>query len=281
MGALDHEHRIREIVAVPPPLERDDADYIKSALNEIFTARFFARHAKTLDWLQWAEDKPAFRELFKLNENAGDVSQSLAGWFAKQFIFDYAEEALAVAQRHGPVLNSELWLAIARHLAFSNPRPNPATLRKWVTVLLRSPQPEHQMNSLDYVLFKCRYPADNVTALLVFEYLTRPHIELKPYFRFLDDTNDGHGQIDAEIIFKADEHFLKESWQKVFHPYLADFSNKLLPILTNHITQAHLLLQAFGKTNIKWDSLNLRRPAIESNPQNQYHDVLDVLIDLS
>lgn len=279
MGALEQEQRIRQIVSVPPPLEPDDADYIKSTLDEVSTVRFFTRHAKTPEWLRWAEDKTAFRELFRLNEKVNVISQELASWFAKQFIFEHPEEALAIVQRHGPVLNTELSLAIARHLAFPNPRPNPEILRRWVAVLLRSPQPEHQGNLLDYVLYGCCYPDDNVTALLLFEYLTRPHIELKPYLRFLNREDEKHRQIDAEIIFKANELFLKESWQKVFHPYLADFFKKLAPILTNHITQTHLLLQAFGKTSVKWDSLNLRRPAIESTPQNRNHGVLDVLID--
>jgi len=49
MGVLDHEHKIREMTRLPPPLEPEDADYIENALREPVTARFFARHARGLE----------------------------------------------------------------------------------------------------------------------------------------------------------------------------------------------------------------------------------------
>jgi hypothetical protein len=49
MGVLDHEHKIRDMTRLPPPLEPEDADYIENALREPVTARFFARHARGLE----------------------------------------------------------------------------------------------------------------------------------------------------------------------------------------------------------------------------------------
>ena len=78
MGVLDHENKIREMTRLPPPLEPEDADYIENTLRDPVTARFFARHAKGIEWLHWAESKPSFRELFGSIQAAGDVSRILA-----------------------------------------------------------------------------------------------------------------------------------------------------------------------------------------------------------
>ena len=55
MGVLDHEHKIREMTRLPPPLEPEDADYIEGTLRDHVKAKFVARHAEGLEWLRWAE----------------------------------------------------------------------------------------------------------------------------------------------------------------------------------------------------------------------------------
>jgi hypothetical protein len=56
-GALDHEYRIRGIVAVPPSLEPEENDYVENSLRDPTSARFFTRYANTVDWLRWVEER--------------------------------------------------------------------------------------------------------------------------------------------------------------------------------------------------------------------------------
>jgi hypothetical protein len=65
MGALEHEHRIREIVSSPPLLTPEDSDYLESRIKAHETVQFFTRYAKSIDWLQWVESKQGLKPLFQ------------------------------------------------------------------------------------------------------------------------------------------------------------------------------------------------------------------------
>ena len=99
MGSLDHEQRIREIVRSTPPLNPQDSDYIKSAIKNLVTVRFFTRYANALEWLRWAEGEQKFNNLFQIDEKIDEVSQVLASWFANKFVCKFPDESLALIQR--------------------------------------------------------------------------------------------------------------------------------------------------------------------------------------
>lgn len=138
MGYLDHERRIKTIVDSSPPRELDVADYMVSALKDFSLAQFFTRHARTVEWLRWAEGKGAFRTLFNPGEQNTDLDQTFAGWFAENYVCQQPEEALGLVERQGQVLSPTLWQKIAWHLSTCNPRPDAGILAKWVIVLLHS-----------------------------------------------------------------------------------------------------------------------------------------------
>ncbi|MCI0618533.1 hypothetical protein L0244_36605, partial [bacterium] len=279
-GALDQEHLIARIVSSPPPSDPVDADFIDHSLDSISTTRFFTRHAKSIDWLKWVENKPAFLELFSTNEKVSPISIELARWFADRFVCQHPNSALAVVQRKGPVLNSFLWSDIVQELAFSNPEPSAKTIEQWLTVLLRSPQREHPTVLLNELLHKCRTLEHKIAALLLFEYLTRPYIALRPSWRWLMNNDDEKKeQVEAEIVCDGNLHQLRESWSVVFLPQISDFVGQLIPVLTSHLMRAHQLLCAFEKADERWDSLSFRRAAIETHEQNRHPYDFDFVID--
>jgi hypothetical protein len=56
--ALDHEEKVKAIVERPVTLDPEELDYLlERVCKEISLAQFFTRHAKTPDWLRWAENK--------------------------------------------------------------------------------------------------------------------------------------------------------------------------------------------------------------------------------
>ncbi len=93
---LEQEQRIKSIVELPPPIDPEESDYIEAALSELATTRFFTRHAKTVAWLKWVEDKKLLRRLFDPRATITEVDQELAPWFAEQFQCQYVGESLSV-----------------------------------------------------------------------------------------------------------------------------------------------------------------------------------------
>jgi len=279
MGALDDEREVREIVRSNPPLEKTTADYIEDVLKDLVKLRFFTRHARALEWLRWAESKQAFCKLFQTNEYVDELSKEIGDWFAQHFVCEYPDEALGVVQRQGQKLNPFLQNVIMHRLTFPKPRPGAETLAKWVTVLLGSTSSDWNPRSLEHLLEKCRYPEDKITALLLFEYLTRPRLKLKTLFGFPPGSSSATEQLDMDIAIEGDEHYLKRSWNVIFQPNLVDFFEKLEPIVTRHLTQAHFLLRAVNQANDRRDPVSFLRSTIELCEEDRYGGKLDIVID--
>ncbi len=279
MGALDHEQQIRDIVRSTPPLDKETADYIEGALTDLVTLRFFARYSHTPEWLRWVESKGILRKLFQPNEPVDEKVEVLATWFAQNFACKYPDDALALVERQGQQLNPALQRAIAHILAFGKPRTDPCTRARWVTVLLRGEPSNQPLRLLGYVLEHCQYPEDKITALLLFEYLSRPHLKLRSHFSLPDESGSQTQKVDADIVVEGDEHLLKRSWEVIFRPNFAHFYQELEPLLTNHLIKAHFSFRAMGQATEHSDPVSFLRSAIELHEQDRYGDKLDLVID--
>ncbi|MDP9474185.1 MAG: DUF4020 domain-containing protein [Actinomycetota bacterium] len=276
MGVLDHEQKIEGMVRLPPPLELEAADYIKDALRDPAKARFFARHARGLDWLRWADGQPAFDEMFALARTSGETSTILARWFAQHFASEHPEEAFSLVRRRGSLLPPVLWEEIAFGIASKlsgEDRPDAETVARWVTVLLDTLHPGGPSDSLAYLLEGCRRPEDELTAILLFEYLTEPRSKLGRGFALEGE------RVRQEIELAGDPYSLRESWDSVFRPNLDRFADWLEPILVGHLQQAHLLLRTTGEADGLWDPLSATRSAIEPHEQDFRDTGVDLLVD--
>lgn len=278
MGALDHERRIKVIVELPPTQDLIDSDYIESSLKQPETIRYFCRHAKSSEWLRWAEDKGCFSTLFQPGENVDEGAIEIAQWFAENYVCEHPDEALSLVQRQGQKLNYPLWSSICARLHRS-PKPDSRTLAKWIAVLIDSAESHFSSQSLSFILSDSSFPDDNLTALLLFEHLTKPRLELKPYFGFLLEEENGEERVDVEITLPGDEYWLRESWEKVFRLNLEYFALRLEPIITANLRSAHNLLVSFEMADDRSDKISVFRSAIEPHEQDRHGGKLNILID--
>lgn len=276
MGALDHEMQIKQIVESTPPLDKESADYVASALEKYYINRFFTRYARSVEWLVWAEQQENFRQLFRSDGEITDIIRNLAHWFADNYVCNFPGEALEVVQRLGQQLNSVLWSNIARKLAYTSPLPDPQWLSKWVAVLLESASSNGEVDYFGYILENCRYPEDIQTAILLFEFLTRPKLKLEQHVSFFEQKKS---DVDATIEIKGEYDCLQRVWESFFKPNLGDCYSKLETVLTGQFTQAHLLMMAMGQANEEYDRVSAFRSAIEPHEQDTYPDQFSLMID--
>ena len=82
----------------------------------------------------------------------------------------------------------------------------------------------------------------------------------------------------VEVGVRGDDYWLREAWKNIFQPRLSDAAGKLLPIIDQHLQQAHLELAiAAGPKAAAWSSYG--RTAIEPHPSDQFPGPLGFLID--
>lgn len=276
LGHLHHERRIREIVSQVPPVDPEIDDYLLGAATDPTNLQFFVRHANTPEWLHWAEKKEMFNGLFQPGERVDECSRQIAYWFAQTFMRNHPEAALALLERNKVHLNYCFWDAIAsglwpRHLSITG-RP----LAEWITVLLRTPIPPHGETLLNHVLGDCKPPEDLPTAVILFEYLTRPRLDLNRLW--VADPQSGR-QVHWEANTVGDPSELTDSWKKVLKPNLDSLACRLEPIITAHLQQAHFALRAVGSANEEWDPSSFARRAIDEHEQDRHPAGLAVLVD--
>jgi hypothetical protein len=281
-GALDQEQRIRSIVELPPPLDEEASDYIRASLKSSDTTRFFTRHAKLVEWLKWTEDKGCLKNIFREEAALTEVDRELARWFADQFVLSHPGETLAVMQRNAQTLHWITWTFIAHRLfrKENGQRVAAEVLRRWVPVLLNSSSRGSREDLLPYVLNDLREPEVRDTAILIFEYLTRPILKLeKNRWTENGEKSDG-GDVSLEVTTIGDQYWLDHAWKGVLSPQLAAVADMLEVVVTAHLQRAFLLFRSDRNPGDTFDRLGSRRGQIEDSSQGGPHDGLGVLIDI-
>lgn len=276
-GALSVEERIRSIVTSTGPLTPEDDDFLKDALSELSTLRFVTRHARGLEWLRWVEPQPAFQRIFTLRSEYSANDFELASWFASQFVIQHKNEALAVLRRSGSTLSHILWDQIS--LLVWREKIHGVNLSVWVSLLLIMEPPHARSDVLEYIFSECTFPDDQVTALLLFEYLTRPTIRLKESLSLTLDKEEPSKTTDVELECAGSDHWLRIGWNGIFAPNLDALARPISPIVSFHLVSARRLLASFDKVTETWDPLSFSRGMIESRVQDHLRDGFSILID--
>jgi len=280
-GALDQEQRIRTIVELPPPLDVEAADYIESSLARVDTTRFFTRYAKNVEWLRWVEEKKFLTNLFSVTSSLTDVDAELAVWVADTFVLKHPGETLSLLRRQGQLLNPMCWTAIAHRLFRKElgKRHDPIVLRRWVAVLINSWSPRARTDLLDVMLADMKDPEDVITAILLFEFLTRPVLRLDKNLWSATADATGAEDVTVEITALGDEYWLNHLWQRFFSIRLAEVADMLEPIVTSNLQRAYLLLRTQGRSDDAFDHLSSARGEIENCSQGGLHNGIDILIN--
>ncbi|MCA1701804.1 MAG: DUF4020 domain-containing protein [Actinobacteria bacterium] len=271
MGLLEHRSHIADLLSTAPSDVPEESSYLENVVRDPDTVRFFTEYADGPEWLQWLTRQPTFVSLFDAAAPSTAVSQALATWFVSRFVMDETrlELALELLARHGGRMSADLWHSIGLHL-HAGPKPRPAWLNRWLTVLLRDP-PEYTSDWLEYALVASQWPQDRAVALALFDHLTEPHPSISGAF--------GPLSVRTGVTLAGSQNWLREAWEKILLPQIADIAPDVIAIVDHHLRRANQLMRAAGAATNEWDSISYRRKGIEPNPQDAYPDPIDVVID--
>src|SRR5262249_787681 len=136
-GLLEKSPRIQAIAGALPPLEGEDADYIKYALTDIGTARIFLKHAKSPEWISGLERHAYFRSIFAPKAEIADFHWELGGWLIESFLADHSQALLAAVERNGGNLNPRVcWWVWRRLVSRKRASLSDITFLQWTVILM-------------------------------------------------------------------------------------------------------------------------------------------------
>ncbi len=280
MGILDHEQRIRSTVsAAPPLLGTEDDDYMQSVLQDEERVHFFARHARSIEWLLWAEDRHLLKGLFSSTTSEDKIFWTLANWFAEVFVLKHSEIALSVLVRQGQMMGRALWYSIAGNLHAAKELDEQG-FSKWALLLAQNYDPRDVNNYLEYLLVKCGSTERWKTALALFDFLTRPRLLLEKGFAYEEGSHES-GHTRSKVDIAGSHHWLNSAWKNIFKPNMFVFAVDLSRITSNNIQHAHDLAVCHHVADQGWDPLSFHRFAIEPHGQNRLNHDFDVVIDVA
>ena len=259
-GLLEKAERIRTIAEGKPPLEGEEADYLKYCLSNLDTARIFLKYAKSPEWISWLEKH--------------------------QFIQPHSQSLMLLAERFRCQINPAMCWCIWRRLFVRNKDAASAVPSKifaqWIAILLEQSYDALPEEHWAELLTVCQLPDDKAISTLLFARVTKPRLALKKSFRvFFEDAAEGD-KVDFDIQFengRHEEYWLREAWQKLFSPNLASFADDLEPIVVSNLTAANTLKTLAYPRNRNLDVFAYHRQAIHPSGQDQFSNAVDILID--
>ena len=270
MGMLDHDLRISAIVSGAPPLSPEDDSYLDTAVAHPERVGLFAIHAHGVEWLRWISSRPQFKALFDPQDSFDRTTHCLKSWFADRCAADddFAREALALVPRNGGLVNRELWFSLVQSLSRPD-RTRSEAVKRWIPLLVHT-MPPGCNDWLGMVLRECELPRDTDLALLLFDRIFEPRMEV-------DRLDSGR----MEIVAGTAELWLKSVGLEWLESNRAALADDLAPVLDRHLRRFHLLTKTIGSSEAVRRLRGQRRIAIESREQGGYDCGVDVLIDMA
>ena len=252
MTWLDHENRVERLVSTGPPSAPEDADYLKRCLHDPRKLRFFVRRAKGLEWLKWIMDTDAHIELFSPERSEGECATMLAWWFADNFVWQHSDECFALLGKRHNRLHHVLWNAIRVALMRVEGDWNSHVFASWIGVLLSSPVAIEEHRNISSLLRKCRIPQDKDALLVLFEFLSRPIMNVTQGIRF----STGESIIQYEVDTATDMNDARDTWEKHFRPAIDELGAWLEAIVIAQLRQVHLQLRSVGRADEQYDPVS-------------------------
>lgn len=276
LGALGTEAEIRRIVTSGRSESPEESDFLKQALLELSSVRYFTRHARDPHWLDWIYEHPDFHAIFAPGARLNENSNELAFWFGEHFAIQHQGAAIEVFRKKGETLSPNLWHNIA--LAFHRHSTAGEPLRFWTPILLETMPINANSDVLAYMIGHCILPDDKPAVLQLFRKLTAPKLRLKR--RFLPPDEGEQQKPDAEVTPIGSDHWVTHVYQTDLRPHLALLANELSLIVTASFEEARSLLSMYGKTGQKWDPISFSRGSTASRMQDHLRNAFSVLIDV-
>lgn len=275
------KRRVREITASQPSfVSPTDLSYLEWQLKDILGARFFTQHAADPAWLLWLEGQPGFQRLFATDGDVESTGCEIAEWFCQHFVLgDGGAIGPAVVERHSPHVHPALWYRIVRTLASAEEREPHDVVGKWIGLLLSSWHPGFNCDLLGVLLCKCQLPEELDSVVVLFDFLTRPLVQLKRGFDLEPGRPAATAKPRSVLRSVGDPHQLLEFVEKKLRGNEEALFEDLLAIVERHLGIGHRLLLNAGDASKVLDEASFRRAAIELHEQNSFPGAADVLID--
>jgi hypothetical protein len=237
----ERDARIESILQKEPDtLSRPEREELDSVLTKADQIHFFTKHASSLEWVEWMRREGYLDPLLE----PGDVShidEQLASWLAGQITLE-PDRLLAHLtgglRRWNSVLTDRVIAAL--HSDWREELES-KTVAKWIRVVLqnagKSP-PSH----LSSMLRSCEDPQDQGLAVQLFEYLTRPEVNVRTGVPFMPE--EGGTTTSIEVRFSGGQNppsttFVREAWKDFFLPNLEDLAPEVASILTERLRDFH------------------------------------------
>jgi len=280
-GLLEKVERIRAISETQPPLEGEDADYLKFCLANIETARVFFRYASDPEWISWFEKNGFLISFFDSKQAFGDFERELGFWLIDKFFVDHAQHVLAAIQRHGSRIHPEwawrLWQRLIRRQHDAN---IDTVFSVWVALLLLQPYDVLSSDDWSMLLAECHFPEDAAAAMQLFVRVTTPRLTLKEHWAFLQKDAADQPKVDFELNLLHDaDHYLSDAWTKTIGRHLDSCGPSIAPQIFANLAAADNLLRLCSSGRERIDPFWLHRQSIEKRGGRALITKLDSLID--
>jgi hypothetical protein len=281
-GLLDKAERIRAISEAQPPLEGEDADYLKFCLSSIETARIFFRYASHPEWISWLEKNRFLASFFDVTKAFGDFERELGFWLIDRFFVDHEQHLLAAIQRHGGRIHPEwawrIWHRLIRRKHEANVD---AVFSLWVSLLLLQPHPVLSGDDWSMLLGECHFPENGAAAVQIFAHITAPRLILKEHWAFLTEEVADRPKVDFELNLLHDmDHHLADTWPETLGQNMDACAHLLAPIVFGNLAAADNLMRLCGSEWDRRDPFGVHRQSIEEKMGRSLTTKLDSLIDV-
>lgn len=278
-GALDWQSRMTEIGSRVPPADEEAISEIEQALREVHTTRFFIDVTRDVGWPKWLDARKQLDALF-VDGTLGEKDRLLALWLSQHYAIAHATELFDLVAIHRVRLNPEFWSLLGREIGIDKEKELKAPeLRQWVSLLLASVHDDADHHVLKLLAERSAASGEIQLALKVFLVMSEHRLDLKPPFKWDSDEDvTKNPALNVECPLRADHWGLSEVWEKQLKPQLPLIAQSLLSGITNELEDIHRDYSAWGKGTPDWDPVSYGRSAIEPSDQDEYPDVVDVLI---
>jgi hypothetical protein len=277
-GAIGHERDISRICSALPPILQEDIDYLEHVLQSDSLRPVFIEKAKSIEWVNWVEERGLLGELFEPQETPNARIISLGQWYIER-LFELDENHLfdrVICRRQSPsplfwnILCVRLWQIERSSLGDS-------IFASLVNFLIDRSHYTSNILPLDYILGKCDPGKDLIVAERLFIWLTEPRFAGRSgRYRNLNNVES----FECVSTFRGNPYWLRKSWAGLFVPNIGLLSNLFFIGLCRNLLEIYRIEEGqFVVDPQDLDSIAHKRPAVHESSQNlRPVEHLDILV---